>query len=72
MPSREENPDRPRLPARAKDWLSQAGLLAPGSLRLSTFPVAQWCHGEELAGHSCGNSTGLSPVSLEASCEAPV
>ena len=64
MLSREEIPDRLRLPAQPKDRPQQAGLLASGSLRLSTFPVAQWCYGEELAGYSCGNSAGLPPTSL--------
>lgn len=64
MLSREEILDRLRLPAQPKDRPQQAGLLASGSLRLSTFPVAQWCYGEELAGYSCGNSAGFSPASL--------
>ena len=38
MPSREEIPDRPCVPARAKDWLWQAGLLTPGSLLGLAFP----------------------------------
>jgi hypothetical protein len=42
LPSREEILDRLRLPAQPKDKPQQAGLLASGSLRLSTFPVAQW------------------------------
>jgi hypothetical protein len=56
--------DRLRLPAQPKDRPWQAGLLTSGSSRRSTFPVAQWCVGEELAGYSCGNSAGFAPTSL--------
>lgn len=42
MPSREENPDHLHLPVQTKDSLLQAGLLAPGSMCLAAFPVAQW------------------------------